>query len=212
MVRPRLILASASPARLRLLRAAGFTPEVLVSGVAEDEIDGLPATAIPTTLALRKAEAVAQRLERRTAGNPAAVERPAIVVGCDSLLAIGSEVRGKPASADEARGWWMTQRGGSGTLLTGHAVIDVASRRRAVGLATTIVHFATPTEAEIDAYLSTGEPLQVAGACTLEGYGAPFVERIEGDPSTVIGLSLPTFRHLLADIDVSITDLWKAAA
>ncbi len=200
----RLVLASASPGRLALLRAAGLAPEVMISGVAEDGVAGLTAAEAARTLAERKAEAIARRL-----AGTALPGRPApLVVGCDSLLVIDGEVRGKPESADQARTWWREQRGRSGVLTTGHAVVDLATGRRTSGVADTVVRFGHPSDAEIDAYIATGEPLAVAGACTIEGYGAPFVAGIDGDHGTVIGLSLPRLRELLADVGIAITDLW----
>jgi septum formation protein len=227
----RLVLASASPARLALLRSAGLAPDVVVSGVSEEGVDGLPAADAVRVLAERKADAVAGRLGGAAvdaAGGDGAGDEvrdavgdvagraagraggPApLVLACDSLLSIDGEVRGKPASADEARAWWQTQRGRSGVLATGHALVDLATRRRASGVAETVVRFGCPTDAEIDAYIATGEPLAVAGACTIEGYGAPFVAGIEGDHGTVMGLSLPRLRGLLADLGIAITDLWE---
>jgi septum formation protein len=202
----RLVLASASPGRLALLRAAGLAPEVMISGVAEDGVAGLTAAEAARTLAERKAEAIARRL-----AGTALPGRPApLVVGCDSLLVIDGEVRGKPESAYQARTWWREQRGRSGVLTTGHAVVDLATGRRTSGVADTVVRFGHPSDAEIDAYIATGEPLAVAGACTIEGYGAPFVAGIDGDHGTVIGLSLPRLRELLADIGIAIIDLWAS--
>ncbi|HET6833687.1 MAG TPA: Maf family protein [Acidimicrobiales bacterium] len=200
----RLVLASASPARLALLRAAGLAPEVMVSGVAEHGVAGLTAPEAARTLAERKAEAIARRLHGATLpGHPAP-----LVVGCDSLFEIDGELRGKPESADQARAWWQGQRGRSGVLTTGHAVVDLATGRRTSGVADTLVRFGCPSDTEIEAYIATGEPLAVAGACTIDGYGAPFVAGIDGDHGTVIGLSLPLLRTLLADLDIAITDLW----
>ncbi len=176
----------------------------MVSGVAEDGVAGLTAAESARTLAERKADAIARRLAGTTLpGRPAP-----LVVGCDSLLAIDGELRGKPESADQARAWWQDQRGRSGVLTTGHAVVDLATGRRTSGVADTVVRFGCPSDAEIDAYIATGEPLAVAGACTIEGYGAPFVAGIDGDHGTVIGLSLPLLRELLADLGIAITDLW----
>jgi septum formation protein len=203
-VRPRsLVLASASPARLALLRAAGLAPHVMASGVEEDGVEGLTAEDAARTLAERKADAVAARLAATT--DPAT-----LVLGCDSMLSIDGEVRGKPASADQARDWWRTQRGRSGTLVTGHAVVDTATGRRACAVARTVVRFGAPSDDELDAYIATGEPLAVAGACTIDGYGAPFVDGIDGDHGTVIGLSMPLLRRLLDELGVAITDLWVA--
>jgi septum formation protein len=202
----RLVLASASPARLTLLRAAGLAPDVVVSGVDEDAVTGLAPADAARTLAERKAEAVGRRLADEPGDDG---ERPrALVVGCDSMLVIDGEVRGKPVSADQALAWWRAQRGRSGVLVTGHAVVDVTTGRRTSGVAETVVRFGCPSDAEIEAYIATGEPLGVAGACTIDGYGAPFVAGIEGDHGTVMGLSLPLLRTLLADLGVSITDLW----
>jgi septum formation protein len=214
MERPRrLVLASASPARLALLRAAGLAPEVVVSGVSEEGVAGLAAADAVRVLAERKADAVAARLSGDAGGDPdtggdAAGDPAPLVLACDSLLSIDGEIRGKPASADEARAWWRTQRGRAGVLATGHAVVDLATGRRVSGVAETVVRFGCPTDAEIDAYIATGEPLAVAGACTIEGYGAPFVAGIEGDHGTVMGLSLPRLRGLLADLGIAITELW----
>jgi septum formation protein len=204
----RLVLASASPARLALLRAAGLEPEVMVSGVAEDDVAGLAAGEATRTLAERKAAAIARRLRGATLpGQPSP-----LVVGCDSLLAIDGEVRGKPDSVDQARAWWRAQRGRSGVLTTGQAVVDLATGRRTSGIADTVVHFGCPSDAEVEAYIATGEPLAVAGACTIEGYGAPFVTAIDGNHGTVIGLSLPLLRTLLADLGIAIIDLWARHA
>jgi septum formation protein len=197
------VLASASPARLALLRAAGLAPHVMASGIEEEGVEGLTAEDAARTLAERKADAVAARLAATT--DPAT-----LVVGCDSMLSIDGEVRGKPASADQARDWWRTQRGRSGTLVTGHAVVDTATGRRACAVARTVVRFGAPSDDELDAYIATGEPLAVAGACTIDGYGAPFVDGIDGDYGTVLGLSMPLLRRLLGELGVAITDLWVA--
>lgn len=196
----QLVLASASPSRLTVLRAAGFAPEVVVSEVPEDGVDHLPAAKAAVALAERKASAVAARLG---AG--------ALVVGCDSMLAIDGTVRGKPSSIDEARSWLRAWRGRTGVLVTGQAVIDTADDRRASAAVETEVRYGDPTDAELDAYLATGEALQVAGAFTLDGYSAPFVAGIDGDPGGVLGISLPLLRTLLADVGVAITDLWAAS-
>jgi septum formation protein len=198
------VLASASPARLKALAAAGIEAEAIVSGVDESTVDDRDAEALCRELARRKAQVVAERLRhsgRSTSG--------ALVLGCDSVLALHGQVFGKPADADDAVRRWRRMRGANGVLHTGHCLIDVTSEKRTEAVAATTVHFADLTDAEIDAYVATGEPLRVAGAFTIDGIGGPFVDRIDGDPGTVIGLSLPVLRRLLADLGVPITELWQ---
>ena len=192
------MLASASPARLRLLVGAGFAPEVVVSGIEEEGFEAPDLPGLVTALAEAKAEAVAARPD--SAG--------AVVVACDSLLDVDGEANGKPDGEAEARARLRQLRGRSAILRTGHCVIDTATGRRATGAAATEVVFARFTDAELDAYLATGEPLHVAGAFTLDGRSAPFVDRIVGDHGNVIGLSLPLFRTLLAEVGLTVMDLW----
>jgi len=194
----RVVLASASPARLMLLRNAGIEPDVVVSGVDEDGVDQLPARDAAIALASRKAEAVV------VAGDVDG----ALVIGCDSMLSIDATVRGKPSSVDEARGWLRSWRGRTGVLVTGQCVIDTASGQRVVGAVETSVTYGHPGDDELEAYLATGEALQVAGAFTLDGYSAPFVAGVDGDPGGVMGLSLPLLRTLLHQLDIPITSLW----
>jgi septum formation protein len=201
MTRP-LVLASASPARLRLLRDAGFDPVVRVSGVDESDVVEDDPWKLVLELAHRKAESVAQTV--------ATDDLPgALVVGCDSLLVLDGTVLGKPGDAVTAAERWRQMRGRTGVLLTGHCVIDVAAHREAAEVADTVVRFGSPTDEEIDAYVETGEPLTVAGAFTLDGRSAVFVDGVDGDPSNVIGLSLPLLRHLLAELGVAVTSLWR---
>ena len=203
----QLVLASASPARLSVLRSAGLEPEVEVSDVDEDALlgglpDASPAATV-TALAGAKATAVARRVGGRL--------RDAIVVGCDSMLHIDGALVGKPADAGTARARWREMAGRTGELLTGHAVlrlVDGEIDRVAEGHAATTVRFGRPDPAELEAYLATGEPLAVAGAFTLDGLGGWFVDGIDGDPSNVIGISLPLTRRLLAGVGVRVTDLW----
>lgn len=197
--RRRLVLASASPARLGLLRQAGLDPEAIVSGVDEDTITAAEPGELARLLAEAKAAAVAERQD--VAG--------ALVVGCDSVLELDGRALGKPSDAEDAIARWKSMRGRAGVLRTGHCVADTAAGGRSVSAtASTTVRFGEPSDEEISAYVATGEPLHVAGAFTLDGRSAPFVEGIEGDPGNVIGLSLPLLRRLLADLDVRITDLW----
>jgi len=191
-----LVLASGSQGRLRLLRAAGVYPEVVVSGVDEDTDEVLDTSALVQMLAERKATAVAAR-------RPAA-----LVLGCDSMLDLDGMPLGKPRSAEEAVAMWHELAGRRGTLCTGHCLIDGASGRHVSDVARTIVRFGRPTEAELAAYVASGEPLVLAGAFSIDGLGAPFIDGIDGDPGNVIGVSLPLLRRMLADLDLTITDLW----
>lgn len=209
-----LTLASASPARLATLRAAGIDPIVIVSGVDEDAALAAAASAAggplsPADAVLTLARAKAEDVAFRASGG--------LVLGCDSMLEIAGEVVGKPADAEQAVARWRAMRGGSGVLHTGHWLVDcraghggAAPVDRATGAtASTVVHFADLSDAEIDAYVATGEPLAVAGAFTVDGLGGPFIESIEGDHHNVVGLSLPLFRRLLGERGVSVTQLWR---
>ncbi|WP_203786109.1 Maf family protein [Paractinoplanes rishiriensis] len=196
----RLILASASPARRALLKSAGIDAEVMVSGVDESGVEAADAYTLCLALARMKARTVAAEL-------PA--DPGILVLGCDSVLAFEGQVFGKPANAEEAAKRWAMMRGRSGVLHTGHHLTGLVSGRQAESVGTTVVHFADVTDAEIEAYVATDEPLNVAGSFTLDGRGGAFVERIEGDPGNVIGLSLPLLRRLLMEMDVSITSLWR---
>ncbi|WP_426562503.1 Maf family protein [Angustibacter sp. McL0619] len=210
MSRPTLVLASASPARLRTLRAAGLDPLVQVSDVDEDaavaaaeQVHGeLAPDEVALLLARAKAEAVASTAQ------------DALVLGCDSVLELDGEVHGKPADAAAATERWRRMSGGSGVLHTGHWLVDVrdhedgGSGATLGAISSTTVHFADVTDVEIEAYVATGEPLAVAGAFTTDGLGGAFVRGIEGDHHTVVGVSLPVLRELLAECGVTWTDLW----
>lgn len=199
--RPRFVLASGSPARLRLLRAAGIEPEVVISGVDEAAVSAAVSADAATlcgALAEAKAVAVACNVE------------DALVLGCDSALAFDRKVLGKPADADEAERQWQRMAGHPGVLYTGHCLASTTTGRRYGEVSSAVVHFGRPTAAELAAYISSGEPLRVAGAFTIDGLGGPFVDSIDGDHGTVIGLSLPVLRRLLARHDVLITALWES--
>lgn len=208
----QLVLASASPARLAVLTGAGVEPVVRVSGVDEDAVAAALTDPSPDelvgALAAAKAAAVLPEI---------AAEHPdSVIIGCDSMLHVdfgdGPEMVGKPGSVEVARKRWAAMAGGTGHLLTGHAVLRVVDGRetgRVSGVCRTEVRFGTPSERELEAYLATGEPLAVAGGFTLDGLGGWFVEGVDGDPSSVIGISLPLTRRLLAGIGLSVADFWS---
>ena len=191
-----LVLASASPARLLLLRASGIEPDVVVSDVDEEAVESAARIEDPHLgpdgLAQVLAEAKGAAVRERLAGD----ER--LVLACDSVLEVGGRVHGKPGTVDVARRRWREElRGRSGVLHTGHWLLDPRTGRSAAAPASATVHFGDVDDAEIEGYLATDEPLHVAGGFTLDGLGAPFVESIQGHPSTVIGLCLPLLRRLL---------------
>jgi septum formation protein len=194
----RVVLASASPARLAVLRGAGLDPEVIVSGVDEDSYSAATTGELTALLSAAKAAAVA------------ATQASGVVIGCDSMLDLDGVALGKPADAEEAIARWQAMRGRTGTLLTGHCVIDAATGQRASGVASSVIRFGAPTDEEIAAYVGTGEPLGMAGAFTIEGLGGWFVDSIDGDHNNVIGISLPLLRALLLDLNVTIPALWSA--
>jgi len=197
----QLVLASASPARLATLRNAGIEPVVIVSGVDESQVEGLPPAELALQLAELKCAAVAGR-----EGLPDG----ALVLGCDSVLELDGQALGKPDDAEDAITRWRQMRGRSGVLHTGHSLRDIASGKVAAATASTTVHFAEVSDDEIAAYVATGEPLSVAGAFTVDGMGGAFVTGIEGDHHNVVGLSLPLVRELTAELGRTWTDLWTA--
>jgi septum formation protein len=203
----QLVLASQSPARFQVLRGAGVEPVQYVSGVDEDALAESMPGAAPEQLVAALAEAKA-----RTVAEAVAADHPdSVVVGCDSMLAHDGLLVGKPGSPERARERWVLMGGGTGVLLTGHAVLRVqggALGDLATGTAQTTIRFGAPSPAEIDAYIATGEPMDVAGGFTLDGYGGWFVDGVDGDPSSVIGISLPLTRRLLVEVGVSVVDLW----
>jgi septum formation protein len=193
---PEIILASASPARLAVLRGAGLEPKVVVSGVDETAFTASSTAGLVEQLATAKATAVAT----------AAAADDDIVIGCDSMLDLDGRALGKPSSPAEARARWHEMSGRTGTLCTGHCVISAG--RQVSAVARTTVRFGTPSDAEIDAYVATGEPLAVAGAFTIDGRGGWFVTGIDGDHGNVLGISLPLLRTLLGRLDIDVTTLW----
>ncbi|MCK0174578.1 nucleoside triphosphate pyrophosphatase [Mycolicibacterium sp. F2034L] len=206
----RLVLASASSGRLRVLRHAGADPLVIVSGVDEDAIiAALGADAQPDqvvgALAAAKAADVVDRL-------PADVAADCVIIGCDSMLWLDGRLSGKPGTPAAARAQWQVMAGRTGELYTGHAVVrvrDGVAVRRELESAVTRVRFGEPTADDLSDYIDSGEPLGVAGAFTLDGLGGWFVDGIDGDPSNVIGLSLPLVRRMLARADIAVPRLWS---
>lgn len=206
----RVVLGSASTGRLRVLRQAGIEPLVVVSDVDEDALIAsldpeTPPEAVVLKLANAKALSVAAKL-------PADVAADCVVIGCDSMLYLNGSLRGKPGTIDAARDQWTEMSGSVGHLLTGHTLLrltDGVITHTQGETGSTAVHFGRPSRDELSAYLETGEPIHVAGAFTLDGYGGFFIDRIEGDPSSVIGISLPLVRQMIAATGVSIADLWR---
>jgi septum formation protein len=197
----RLVLASASPARLQTLRNAGVEPEVIVSGVDEDNITAESPGELARLLATLKARAVVANLTDH-----------ATVLGCDSVLEFDGVAYGKPGTPDVARERLRSMRGKTGVLHTGHCLIDTNAKQELRELESTKVFFADLTDAEIDAYVATGEPLVVAGSFTVDGLGGPFVTGVEGDYHNVVGLSLPLLRRMLAQVDIAWPELWKTTS
>jgi len=195
----RLILASASPARLATLRAAGLDPEVIVSGVDEDQVELEDAAEYALKLAQLKAVAVAADQPR------------SLVIGCDSVLEFDGEILGKPVDAADATDRWQRMRGGSGVLHTGHCLIDTHREVWLARSAATQVRFAHIDDAEIAAYVATGEPLRVAGAFTLDGRGAAYVSGITGDPHNVVGISVPLLRLMFDELGFIWHEFWTPA-
>ena len=200
----RLYLASTSPARLATLRAAGVEPVLLSSGVDEEAVAAaagpLDGPGLVSLLARAKAEAVV---------GPAL---DGFILGGDSAFQLDGELYGKPHRPEVARERWLAQRGRTGVLHSGHWLIDHrgGTVNGAVGaVSSASVTFASVSDAEIDAYVATGEPLQVAGAFTIDSLGSAFITRVEGDPHAVVGLSVSTLRSLLLEFGVAWPSLWN---
>ncbi len=197
---PTFVLASASPARRRLLQSAGIEPVVCVSDFDESQIQLSDLESLVQTLAQRKAETVAAQFES------------ALILGCDSLMLVNGEIYGKPDSPESGIARWQKMSGQVGDLYTGHALIDLSHRRTLIRCQVTRVYFAQMSDRAIKAYVATGEPLKCAGCFALDGRGGLFVEKIEGCHSNVIGLSLPLLRQMLDQLGYDITDFWQEAA
>ncbi len=195
----QFVLASASPARRKLLQNAGIEPIVRQSDFDESQVQLSDPAELVQILAQRKAETVASQF------------RDALVLGCDSVLSVNGEIHGKPADVEEAIARWQIMRGNVGDLYTGHALIDTKQGKTLVQLQVTRVYFADVSSSQIAAYVATGEPLKCAGCFALEGRGGLFVEKLEGCHSNVIGLSLPLLRRMLGELGYDVTDFWQLA-
>lgn len=220
---PLLVLASASPARAATLRGAGIIHEVVVSDVDEDAV---LAAALATRESLSPGDQVLT-LARAKARAVATHHPDALVLGCDSMFEMDDVMLGKPGDAQTARERWRSMRGRTGTLHTGHWLVAPAghvlptgegdaastepgpSRAQTGAVASTTVHVGKVSDEEIEAYVATGEPARVAGGFTLDGFGGPFISGVEGDPHTVVGLSLPLLRQLLHRLGIPLTSLWR---
>lgn len=196
MTIPKFILASASPARRRLLQTVGIEPIIKASDFDESQIQISEPAQLVQTLAQCKAETVAPQFSS------------ALVMGCDSVLALDGKIYGKPVDAQDAIASWQLMQGNSGDLYTGHVLIDNTQNRTIVKCQVTRVYFGKMSDRAIAAYVSTGEPLKCAGGFALEGFGSFFVEKIEGCHSNVIGLSLPLLRHMITELGYEVTDFW----
>lgn len=205
----RFVLGSASQGRLGVLRQAGIDPQVVVSDVDEDALlasldPDLPPEAVVAKLANAKALSVAAAL-------PPELLADCVVLGCDSMLYLDGGLSGKPGTADAARRQWEKMAGTTGHLLTGHALLRLSAgviTHTEGDTGSTAVLFGTPSPAELDRYVDSGEPLHVAGAFTLDGLGGWFIDGIDGDPSNVIGVSLPLVQRLISRTGLSISEFW----
>lgn len=207
----RVVLGSASTGRLGVLRQAGLDPLVVVSGVDEDAVIASLADAPPERIVSGLAEAKADEVLIHL---PAAIAADCVVIGCDSMLFLDGRLCGKPGDVDTARRQWQAMSGRTAQLYSGHAVLTVRDGsvvHRVVDTGITAVHFGSPSDADLEAYLRSGEPLGVAGGFTLDGLGGWFIDGIDGDPSNVIGLSLPLLRGMLAESGLSVAQLWDGS-
>lgn len=194
----RFVLASASPARRKLLQMAGINPFVCKSDFDESQVQLRDPVELVQQLAWHKAKTVAGQFQN------------ALILGCDSVLAIDGEIYGKPESPQVAIARWQQMRGSVGLLYTGHALLDLTQQREIVRCGITKVYFANISDRTIETYVASGEPLHCAGAFALEGRGGLFVEKIEGCHSNVIGLSLPLLRQMLSELGYEANDFWHS--
>ena len=209
----RLVLASTSPARLKVLRDAGIEPITIAPLVDEDAVEHRARQMGLITSTQQVVEVLAKAKAEAVAAMPLAAG--ALILGCDSQLDFEGESLGKPHEESVAIERWKRLRGNSGVLYSGHWLIDNRAPQAGVlppatgAVSGTIVHFANISDAEVEAYVATGEPLKVAGAFTIDGLGGAFLTKIEGDSHTVIGISLSTLRELTRALDVEYTSLWN---
>ncbi len=194
---PSFVLASASPARRRLLETVGIKPIVCPSDFDESQIQLSDPSQLVQTLAQYKAETVIPQFPS------------ALIMGCDSVLAMHGEIYGKPVDAQDAIARWQMMQGNFGDLYTGHVLIDTSKNKTVVKCQVTRVYFGQMSDRSIAAYIATGEPLVCAGAFAIDGFGSLFVEKIEGCHTNVIGLSLPLLRLMLTELGYEATDFWK---
>ncbi len=216
---PPFVLASASPARKKLLHMAGIQPLVYPSNFDEAQIKITDPSALVQILAEGKATATMHALFSRQAELPPGFfsRTPGLILGCDSILAIDGEIHGKPKDPDHAVARWKQMRGNVGELYTGHAFLQPYTTEQGalmpypslVRVGVTRVYFADISDRQIEAYVATGEPIHCAGCFALEGRGGLFVEKIEGCHTNVIGLSLPLLRQMLAELGYDVTDFWR---
>lgn len=215
MTIPAFVLASTSPARLRLLQSAGIEPIVCRSDFDESQVELSDPKALVNALAQYKAEAVVAKF-RSPGDSPveeeAATRSPVLVLGCDSVLALDGKIYGKPIDPEEAIARWQEMRGNVGELYTGHALLDLARDRTLVRCQITQVYFANLSDRQIEAYVATGEPLRCAGCFAIDGRGGLFVEKLDGCHTNVIGLSLPLLRQMLQELSYDVTDFWSSQA
>lgn len=212
MSSPILILASASPARRQLLRNAGIEPIVCPSDLDESQVQLSNPVALVQTLAQLKGERIAEQIRQGDVPpRSVSAEQPesVLVLACDSVLLLGDRTYGKPESPEDAIARWKQMRGNVGELYTGHAMVDIAQNITLVNCEVTRVYFAEVSDAEIEAYVATEEPLQCAGCFAIDGRGSLFVDKIEGCHTNVIGLSMPLFRRTLVELGYDISQFWS---